>query len=377
MDLEAVMIARVKKGTIRVPPSPVVALRLMQLLADESTPLEALKSALEQDQALAAIVLRLANSAAYRRAAEVVSLQQVVLVLGRKTLREVSVAKELHETTLGGGALVALRRRAWRESLACAQVASWVAPMFEVKPDEAFVAGLLHDIGRVPGIGILEQLLTEHPEADTRNEDGWWQLVEAHHVALGTLLGRSWGLPSLLALAIEQHHDPQVSSPLLEVLRVADQVVTLMDGEPFLAADHLGAIAALSSAQCEALARQLPLIPATLDAFREPELTERAGVIDYELQLPDALDPDHQVTLTCDGLVSEADLHSASAALFVVQVALRPGRLVKVHAGDARFHARVTASADGLSELKPWALDEAQAREWARFVAHATAAPPG
>lgn len=368
MDLDAAMAAGVKKGTIRVPPSPVVALRLMQLLADESSAPAALAQAVEQDQSLAAIVLRLANSAAHRRSTEVVSLKAAVVSLGRQTLRELSVAKELHERTLGAGALVALRRRAWRESLTAARVASWVAPMFGTSADDAFVAGLLHDIGRVPAIGILEQLLEEHPSADTRSEEGWWALVELHHVALGALLARTWRLPALLARAISAHHALEENSALLETLRVADEVVKLLDGVPFLAARHLGAIAALSSEQCEQLAEQLPLLPGTFDAFREPAQAEPARVIDYELRLPDALDPDLQVTLTCEGLVTEAEVLSVSEALFGVRAALRAGQLVKVRAGDARFHARVTASDGEAAELAPWALDEGQLAEWRRFV---------
>jgi HD-like signal output (HDOD) protein len=371
VDLEAAMSARVKKGTIRVPPSPVAALHLMQVLGDESSSPAALVQALEEDQSLAAIVLRLANSAAHRRSTDVVSLKAAVVALGRATLRELSVAKELHERTLGSGALVALRRRAWRESLTCARVASWVAPMFHASAADAFVAGLLHDIGRVPAIGLLEQLLTEHPEADTRSEDGWWALVEQHHVALGALLARSWGLPALLAGAISQHHALEFSSPLLETLRVADEVVRLLDGEPFLSGRELGSIAALTTDQCDELAAELPLLPATFDAFREPEQKGPAFAIDYELKLPDALDPDLQVTLTCEGLVHEADVLSVSDALFGVRCALRPGQLVKVHAGDARFHARVTASDGEAAELAPWALDADQLAEWRRFVERA------
>ncbi|MDP1823770.1 MAG: HDOD domain-containing protein [Archangium sp.] len=369
MDLDAAMAERVKKGKVSVPPSPVVALRLVQLLADEHSGAGALVQALEQDQALAAIVLRLANSAAYLRSGQVVSLKAAVVTLGHQALRELSVAKELHERTLVTGPLVALRRRAWRESLSSARIASWVAPFFGCPAEDAFVAGLLHDIGRVPAIGVLEQLLREHPAADTRSEEGWWAMVEVHHLAFGALLARSWGLPTLIAGAIAQHHDLAVSSPLLETLRVADEVVRLLDGEPALAAHHLGEIAALSTEQGEALAEQLPLLPGTFDAFREPALREPANVIDYELKLPDALDPELQVTLTCEGLVAEADVLSVSLALFGVRRALRVGQLVKVRAGEARFHARVTASDGEASELAPWALDSRQAEEWRRFIA--------
>ena len=134
-------------------------------------------------------------------------------------------------------------------------------------------------IPAVPAIGIIEKLLTEHPDADTRTEDGWWAAVEEHHVALGALLSHAWKLPALVSTAIERHHGED-ATPLLEVLRVADQVVRLMDGEPFVPAERLGAIAALSTDQCRDLAAFLPMLPATLDAFREPLADQPASAID-------------------------------------------------------------------------------------------------
>lgn len=375
MDFDALLAERVIRGNIRIAPSPVVALRLMQLLSDEDTTIDVLTRAIGQDQALAAIVLRLANSAAHRRSTEVVSLRAAIVAVGRKVLREMSMAKELHERTLGSGPLVALRRRAWRESLTCAQVASWVAPMLSASSEDAFVAGLLHDIGRVAAIGLMEQLHEEfRDQVGTRTEERWWTLVEVHHVTLGSLLAQSWGLPSMLAQAIAQHHLSSASTPLLQTLRVADQIVGLLDSGPFLSASTLGSIAGLKKEHCEALAAQLPLLPETSDAFREPALAEMATVVDYELRLPEALSPDLQVTLTCEGLVTRADVLRISEPLLGVRSSLKPGQLVRVRAGEANFHARVTASNGEAAELAPWALNQAQADQWRRFVLQANGA---
>jgi HD-like signal output (HDOD) protein len=367
------MTAKVKAGEIRVPPSPIAALRLMQLLSDERTPVSTLTGVLGQDQSLAAIVLRLANSVKYRRLSEVVSLSDAVLVLGRSALRDVSVAKELHERTLSAGALVALRRRAWRESVVAAQVAAWVAPMFGAKTDDAFIAGLLHDIGRVPAISLLEDLLMRSPTAPARREDAWWQLVEAHHVELGGTLAQAWGLPSLVRATIAQHHLPHETSALLDALRVADEVVKLMDGAPFVSVERLGAIAELSTAQCLELAEQLPLLPETLDAFREPQQKERFDVISYELSAADATVAG-RVALTWEGLVTQVEVVAMSEVELTVSKTLSVGRVVAVQAGEARFHARVTGCVGEVSTLRPWGLDQRQANEWAAVVAQASAA---
>jgi putative nucleotidyltransferase with HDIG domain len=370
MDLDAIIEARVKSASLRVPPSPVVALRLGRLVADEATTLDALAAVVKQDQSLAAVVLKLANSVTYRRGDEVVSLTTAVVNLGRRALRDLAYAHALHEQALSAGPLVALRRRAWRESLTSAQVAQWVAELRGTGEDDAFVAGLLHDIGRLPVIGALEALLATMPEADTRSEDGWWSLVEQHHGALGTQLATAWALPHVIADIIAQHHDLSVDSPLLQAVRISDQVVALLDGEAGLSAEQLGTIAELSSEQCAQLATRLPRLPAYLDAFREPDdtATATADVINYELRLPDSLDTGVQVTLHVDGLVEDVDVLALDARGVVVRRALRAGRLVRLRAGDVTVHARVTACVEGDAELAPWALDAAQRTAWLAFV---------
>jgi HD-like signal output (HDOD) protein len=346
-----------------------VAVRLGRLAADERATVEELCAVLKQDQALAGAVLRLANSPAHWRGAEVVALHAAVVNLGRRALTGLAWAEALHAHALVGGPLVALRRRAWRESLVAAQVAQWVAELRGDPLEDAFVAGLLHDLGRLPVIGALEALLAALPAADTRSEDGWWALVEQHHVAQGARLASEWGLPGVITDVIAQHHDPAFDTPLLTAVRVADEVVRLLDGEPGVGAERLGAIAELSAAQCDALAARLPQLPAYLDAFREPALDEPGlEVIDYELRLPDALDAVPQVTLHLDGLVVDADVLAIDERSVVVRRELKPGRLVRLRAGGVTLHARVTAQVDDGAQLTPWALDGAQREGWEAFV---------
>ncbi len=369
MDLEAVLEHRLTSATLRLPPAPVVALKLASLLRDERTSLEALANVVQQDQVLTAVVLRLANSAAYARRSAVVQVSTAIVVLGRKTLHDLAWAQGLHEQSHVGGALLPLRRRTWREGLVNAQVSEWVAEVLQVDSEGAFVAGLLHDIGRVPVIGVLEDLLLERPEADTRTEDGWWSLVNGAHTRAGQLLAGRWALPKVISEVITAHHDLTRTSPLLEVVRVADEVVLVLDGAPILVAGRLGTIASLTTRQGEALATKLPQLPTFLDAFREPSASGEGDVIDYELRIPSGLhDPVARVTIHADGLVHDVDVVAIEARSMVVQRALRAGQLVRVLVGGRSLHARVTGVDDGASSLAPWALDAAQQASWLEFV---------
>jgi HD-like signal output (HDOD) protein len=375
MDLEAVLLHRLSSATLKLPPAPVVALKLAKLLRDDDSTLEQLATVVTQDQVLTAVVLRLANSAAYARSAAVVQVGTAITVLGRRTLQDLAWAHGLHQQSMASGALVPLRRRAWREGLISAQISQWVAEVMGADPGDAFVAGLLHDLGRVPVIGVLEDVLAKHPSADTRSEEGWWSLIEGAHVQAGQLLAGRWSLPAVITEAITSHHDLAVSSPLLEVVRVADEVVRLLDGAPRLEAERLGTIAELSTAQGEALAAKLPQLPTFLDAFREPKADEVGSVVDYELRLPDELDPVARVTLHVEGLVVDADVLELDERHLVVARALRPSQVVRLVVAGASLHARVTAVDGECSSLAPWALDAKQQAQWVAFV-EATRARP-
>lgn len=375
MDLEAVLLHRLSSATLKLPPAPVVALKLAKLLRDDDSTLEQLATVVKQDQVLTAVVLRLANSAAYARAAAVVQVGHAITVLGRRTLQDLAWAHGLHQQALSAGSLVPLRRRAWREGLISAQIAQWVAEVTGADAGDAFVAGLLHDIGKVPVIGLLEDVLTEHPDADTRTEEGWWALIESVHVQAGRVLAGRWSLPAVITDAITSHHDVTVSAPLLDVVRVVDEVVQLLDGAPMLEAERLGAIAALSTAQGEALAAKLPQLPTFLDAFREPKADEVGGVIDYELRLPEQVDALAQVTIHAEGLVVEADVVELGERHLVVTRPLRASQVVRLVIAGVSLHARVTAVDEGYSSLAPWALDAKQQAGWKAFV-EATLARP-
>jgi HD-like signal output (HDOD) protein len=365
VDIDAAVQARVQSSSLRVPPSPLVAMRLTAVVARPGASLDDVADVLRQDQTLAAVLLRLANSAAYRRSTEVVSIAAAVSAIGLKGLQDVAWAHALHGEALRMGALLPLRRRAWRESLVSAQIAQWLAE--DAGDEDAFVAGLLHDLGKVPVISAAEDVLQAHPGADTRTEEGWWALVEEGHVEAGRHLATSWALPPSLSELIARHHDPTARGPLFAVVRLADQVVRLLDGAPSVSAERLAALPGLPAAQVQRLLRLLPLLPAYLDAFREPAQAEVPTVIDYELQVADE-GAGRQVTLHVEGLVQEAAVRHLDARQLVVQASLRVGQLVRVRAGEASFAAQVRACVEDESLLAPWALDALQQAAWERFA---------
>lgn len=349
MDIEAVIRHQVQTGSIRLPPSPATCVRLSALGASPEWTVPQLELIVKSDPALAALTLRVANSAASRPAAPITSLTQAVQRLGIKRITSLGWATAVAGQASRPGVLHALRQRAWRQAVVAAHVAEWLsAPLRLEAPDLAFSAGLLHDLGKLTVLSALEELLTRNPDADTRSQQGWWALAEDLHVQVGTALALAWSLPPAPRTAVAKHHEPGPAAWLADV----DEVVNQVEAAPRVEPSTLGAIASLTTAQCEALAAHLP------------ELVEALRLMDPELPAEDTS------PFELDGVAVSTGRHVYRATLIEVTQdslmvdgsdAMAGCTLVYVRTGPLACYAKVEAVMTGVVRLKPWALNPAAA----------------
>ncbi|MBI2297898.1 MAG: HDOD domain-containing protein, partial [Armatimonadetes bacterium] len=198
-----------------LPSLPVAVIRALQLLNNEDSTTDAIVVALSADQALAAQLLRIANSPYYGVSRRVSTIKQAAMVLGRKAVKSlvIAAAAEDYLSRPQDGYLLD-RGQLWQHSLVVAQASAMVAGRVQYRQtEEAFVAGLLHDIGKVvlnsylracrekvaarlnaPGAGSFSDLETE--------------LLSANHASIGGVVASHWQLPERLARAIEFQHAP-------------------------------------------------------------------------------------------------------------------------------------------------------------------------
>lgn len=269
MDIEAAITELVKGKRVQVPPFPAAAIELSKLVAAADFELAQLVRVVKGDPTLAAAVLGRANAAAYLRAEPVTDLGKAVQRLGARELRALALAAGLVGCAAAPGPLATLRRRAWLEALCSARVCEVLAP--EPEKETAFVAGLLHDFGRLLTIACLEGVLGRDPSANVRTEEGWWALVERFHLELGLVLAAQWGLPQELERVIAGHHEVDLGGdPLLERVALSDEVVRLLDARLGLTPEELGTVGGLSGEQCAHLAAAIEELPAFVASFEFP-----------------------------------------------------------------------------------------------------------
>src|SRR5881628_1597750 len=132
-----------------LPTIPTVLAKILQLADSESTSGKELIAVIEHDQALTGKMLRLANSAFFGQTRRVATIPRAVVLLGFTTVRNLALGVKVWET-LGGGLARPRLEELWVHAVTVALAGKWMTARLRAGDlDEAFTAGLLHDVGRL------------------------------------------------------------------------------------------------------------------------------------------------------------------------------------------------------------------------------------
>lgn len=208
---------------------PVVAQRVLADVRDERTTIEGIAKRLGTDQALASAVLRHANSAMAMPNRRIASLREGIARIGQRALGEVLVRACAGPMLDRGLPPYALPRRvAWRHAATASMAARNLAVLLKIgSPEEASIAGLLHDVGKMVLTSVCPEAAAAAVSIARTQRVAVWQAEEQvlgfHHGAVGAALLRSWDLPEAVIDAVALHHQPHLTTkPLATVVYLAD-----------------------------------------------------------------------------------------------------------------------------------------------------------
>jgi HD-like signal output (HDOD) protein len=210
------------------------AAKLLSLMYDESVNAQEILRCVRTEPALAARVLKVANCAYYRCAGTVGTLERAVVLLGLPAIRGIAATACMDRLPLPTVGNVIDRERLRQHSLAVALAAQAFSQRTAAGVDaEAFMAGLLHDVGivtlawlRPQAVAAVSRLPAFHPSTTVQDEVN---LIGADHATAAARLVETWGLPGWLGDALQSHHvlrsdvHPSGIDALPAILTLADR----------------------------------------------------------------------------------------------------------------------------------------------------------
>ncbi|MCX8027712.1 MAG: HDOD domain-containing protein [Thermodesulfovibrionales bacterium] len=217
--------------TIDIPSLPPIAMKVLQLISSDTSSIKELEEILSKDQSFSARLLRIANSPYYGKNRSVDSISSAIILIGFNTMKSLVVAASLKDMHRNFGIF---EQKLWEHSLAVSLAASAIAAETKMmKPDEALVAGLVHDMGKIvlntsladSYALVIERAYAEGlPFLDIEND-----VLGFNHCNVGGLIARKWKLPKNLETVIEFHHTEDLSVLADTSYEVSCQITRIAD----------------------------------------------------------------------------------------------------------------------------------------------------
>lgn len=242
--------ARDVKGLVQkitdLPALPTMLATLNRLMADPRTSADTLGKALSTDPALVSKVLKLVNSAFYGFPGRIGTISQAVIILGFSSIRNLVLTTSIMQMFGTKGQKQGFDVEAfWRHSLQTAALARQLAlEKGQAYIEEAFIGGLLHDMGRMVLSQKLpdefEKIMNAAAKTGVRLRQAEQVILGTTHSEVGSWLAQKWNLPAPLIDVIQFHHAPQ-SAPSREApngKESADHLVELVHVSDELS-DHI------------------------------------------------------------------------------------------------------------------------------------------
>jgi putative nucleotidyltransferase with HDIG domain len=207
----------IKNNRLTLPVMPEVAMKVRQAVNNENASAGQIAKIVGTDAALASRLLQVANSPLFRGASKIESVQSAIARLGVPQVRSLVtslIMKQLYQSK--SPILKARMQKLWEHSTEVAAISHVLARKFtKLKPDEAMLAGLIHDIGALPILVKAEQV----PEL-ANDETALNEVIGKLHASVGRIILEAWKFPAELVAVAALHEDLQRNSEQVDYVDV-------------------------------------------------------------------------------------------------------------------------------------------------------------
>jgi putative nucleotidyltransferase with HDIG domain len=208
------ILAIIRAYVSKMPPLPITVAKVLEITNSPKTSPADLNQIISLDPVLMGKVMRLINSAYYSLPNQITSLVRAIIMLGINTVKNLALSTAILGNLGKASDFQALNMEGfWRHSISVGVTAKLMATRRNVDPklrEEYFIAGLLHDIGKIP---LNNKLADEYVQAISHTDrehvplyQSEEQILLVNHAVVGTLIIDNWRLGENLADAVAFHH---------------------------------------------------------------------------------------------------------------------------------------------------------------------------
>jgi len=205
-------IDRIINSIGKLPTLPTVYMKLAHLLNAPDSSIKMISNIISEDQAVAAMVLKIVNSATYGFYNKIGDLQHSIVILGLNEIKNLVLATSMSKIVKQFESSNAFNMQEfWKHSIGCAILAKVLAETADLKdPEDVFTGGLLHDIGKLIHAAYLREefnsVVANVMETGAQMSESEKKILGFDHAQTGSALAEKWHLPRKTVNMITHHH---------------------------------------------------------------------------------------------------------------------------------------------------------------------------
>jgi len=214
---------------VRLPAFNATAHRIQKEIAKEEPDSRLIEKLIVSDQSLTGEVLRVSNSSFYRGLTQITTVRDAIIRLGIKEVSNIVTLVTLqHNFRSKNASVQKIMGKLWRHSVGCAIGANWLARQtgFQALAHETFIAGLLHDVGKLYVLKVIDDMKASGEIKDLPSDKVINELMQQLHADQGYTILSNWNLPEKYCRVARDHHRAELdgNNLLLVMVRLANQV---------------------------------------------------------------------------------------------------------------------------------------------------------
>ncbi|RMD75735.1 MAG: HDOD domain-containing protein [Lentisphaerae bacterium] len=200
---------KIKLNRLSIMEIPDNIMRVISLLNESEFDYAEIEDLVSRSGALVGEIIKIANSAVYSRGVKINRLRDALTRLGPQKIKAVLYLYSSRQYINSDERIVDLARTIMRHSYLTGLIAGYLAQRYYPDPDNAFLAGILHDVGK---LALLKEVMESYdipPSKNTLQETSFGETLPMLHQLVGRFIAKKWNLSEDICYVLAEHHQPQ------------------------------------------------------------------------------------------------------------------------------------------------------------------------